>query len=288
VPPPPDPRPVSDRPISDLPPDSGPDAASDPERASLVPHQRPKAHGTLGKTPLVHLLVYALDNLLGGTMLLLDGDRRRSAITFDQGVPCKAQTADLVSPLDRTLLKMGLLDEETLAHTLHAVATARRLHGQYLVRQGFLQPAELQAALEQQLIDKIGYMMRLPPDTRYAYFDGVDMLADYGGAAPCPIDPLQLVMMGVRKYVSYDTIDGILPRIANTPLALHPLADPERLGLKDDERRVVDLIQRSSLTLNQMLASGHVDADVGQRVMYALVITRCVDLSDQTRKPVGA
>ncbi len=286
VPPPPlSLSPHANRPASDAPHDSDrPPRDEDGEVAA--PTTRPMAQGTFAKTPLVHLLVYALDNKLTGT-LLTDQGGRRSAIYFENGLPCKAQTATLVSPLDRTLLDMGLLDAETLAQTLHAVARTRHLHGRYLVSQGLLTQAQLDAALRQQLVNKIGSIMRLDPSTRYGYFNAVDLMSHYGGNAPVPCQPLPLIMMGVRKYIGYDVLDTVLPRVANTHIALHPLAKPEKLGLKPAEEMVIHLVRSGPITLNEMLADTDVDQDAAQRVVYALVITRFFDLSGGARKPVG-
>ena len=101
-------------------------------------------------------------------------------------------------------------------------------------------------------------------------------------------DPLPLIMMGVRKYLDYDTFDKVLPRMANAPLVLHERASPARLGLRPDERAVLMLIRQKELTLNDMLADEEVDEDVAQRTVYAMVIARMLKLGNETRGPVAA
>ncbi len=280
--PPPPPGPLSDAPAAVPEP-----ALISVEQPSLRPQAPATAQGTLAKTPLVHLLVYALDNDLSGTILMVAPERGRNVIIFDHGTPCKARTPEMVSPLGETLLGMGLLDEETLAQSLQAAARNKLLHGQYLLSRGLVDDAALHAALQQQLVNKIGFMFQLGPTTKYAYFDKTDLLADYGGAARVPCEPLSLIMMGVRKYGDDRAIETTLARLAAAPLTIHPEAAPERLGLKRDELEMVNLLEREVLTLTDLLSRASAEAATVKRTVYALLITRCIDLSGQTRRPVG-
>jgi hypothetical protein len=282
--PPPPPGPLSD----------APPAAQEPQLVSALaqPSLRPEApataQGTLAKTPLVHLLVYGLDNDLTGTLVMVAPERGRNAIYFHQGTPCKARTPEIVSPLGETLVGMGLMDEESLSLSLQAAARTKLLHGQYLLSRGLIDEAELHEALQQQLVNKIGFMFRLAPTTQYAYFDKADLLADYGGAALVPCEPLSLIMMGVRKYISDPAIEATVARLAAAPLTLHPEAEAQRLGLKGQEREVVRLLAGKGMTLAELLSQSTADSAAVKRTVYALLITRCIDLSGQTRRPLGA
>lgn len=279
--------PFAQPPVSDLPPDSRPDAFAGESAAIIRPLSRPLAQGAFGKTPLMHLLIYALDKKLTGTLLVVEADRRQSAIRFEQGEPSKVKTAALISPLDRTIVAMGLLDDETLDRTLRRAHRRGRLHGQQLVQEGLLDAAALDAALQQQMINKIGHLMQLSPTTRFGYYDDVDLLADYGGVAATPCDPYPLIMMAARKYVSWEILDEVLPRVANVPLTLHEEATPERLGLKKPERRALDVLLREPITLNDLLLADGVDEEAAQRLIYALVVTRSVTLGEGKKRPVG-
>jgi tetratricopeptide (TPR) repeat protein len=62
--------------------------------AETTPNRPPAAAtGTLGKTPLVHLLVYALGKKLTGTIELSSSDGSGAAILFVQGEPARARTS---------------------------------------------------------------------------------------------------------------------------------------------------------------------------------------------------
>ncbi len=217
-------------------------------RAPLIARGEAKASGTLSQTPLVHLLIYAADNKLQGTLLLTHVGER-SAIVFVAGRPSKTQT-----PKHPTM-KMADIGREDL--------------------------------VKQHMVDDIGYMMSLPGTVSYAFYDGRDMLS--GQPPQCALrgDPLPLVMMGVRKYLDYDTFDQVLPRVANTELRLHERASPARLGLRPEERKVLMLLRQRAMTLNDMLADEDVDEDAAQRTIYALIITRQIATGAEKRSPVA-
>jgi curved DNA-binding protein CbpA len=62
--------------------------------AETPPNRPPAAAtGTLGKTPLAHLLVYALGRKLSGTIELSSSDGSGGAILFVQGEPARARTS---------------------------------------------------------------------------------------------------------------------------------------------------------------------------------------------------
>ncbi|MCA9618215.1 MAG: hypothetical protein KC731_04320, partial [Myxococcales bacterium] len=288
IPPPPDPepapRPMARPPVSDRPPPSNPGLET-----PLVPQQglRPAAQGTFAKSPLPHLLVYALDNALTGSMLIVDRHRQRHAIRFEAGQPSKVHTALVVAPLDRVVAEMDLVPRDVLDRTLARATRDHSLHGQILVKRGLLQLDELLAVLRQQIVDRMGFLMRLGPTTRYAYYDGVDLLADMGGAITSPCDPYPLIMMGVRKYLDWDVLDKVLEKVKDRELTLHPEATPARLGLKREEREALEFFEREPMSLIELLGFGDLDEVAAQRLIYALIVTRSIDLSKGTRRPVG-
>lgn len=257
------------------------------ESTSLRPCVRATLEGTLAKTPLVHVLAYTLDHGLTGSLSLQEPSRGQAAIYFDAGVPCKARTPELVSPLDQTLHRMGVLDEATLAHSLQAVARTKQLHGQYLVAQGLITQKQLDKALEQQMVNKVAYMYRFDGATRWAYYDDLDLLSDYGGASLTRCKPLPLIMMGARKFVSETAVEQVLVPLDGVELTLHADADPIYLGLGDDELAIVRALEQGGASLDALVQSNLADRDVVRRLVYALVLTRFIDLSAGTRAPIA-
>ena len=60
------------------------------------PANRPAsaANGTFAKTPLVHLLIYALERRLEGTIEVASPDARKAQMVFRGGQPAKVRADD--------------------------------------------------------------------------------------------------------------------------------------------------------------------------------------------------
>src|SRR5450432_2047903 len=98
----------------------------------------PTAQGSLEATPLGHLLVYGLDRLLTGTLVLEEPTGQRHAIYFDDGGPAKAKVQDPVLYLGRVLVEQQAISEEAYQRTLPIAIEAGKLHGQVLLEQGLI------------------------------------------------------------------------------------------------------------------------------------------------------
>ena len=265
------------------------------ERASSLPAAMqekalpaPTAQGTFAKTPLAHLLIYMLDQRLTGTTLFHTPDERTHAIYFQDGGPSKVRTGTPVAPLDRVLLEMGLLDEATLRTTLMEVSKNHVLHGRHLVMKGLLDREKILEALRLQVMRKTTFLFELPLEARYAYYKDANLLASYGGPELTPCEPLATIMAGVRLRANDPMVDATLLRIAGRPLALHVDAELRRLQLQRDERSVVDLLRARRMTLAEILAAGVAQERVVRLTIYALAITRYLDLGvPGARAPVG-
>lgn len=268
-------------------------APSDPfsaeqRRASTEsePLHAPTAEGTLARTPFVHLLIYMLEQRLTGTTVFHAPNGVTHSIYFEDGAAAKIRTGVMVAPLDRVLVEQGLLDEATLRNTLMEVSKQRILHGRYLVMRGLIDREMVIAALRVQLLRKVTHLFELPPETRYAYYEGENLLASYGGPELTPCEPLAVIMSGIRLRASDPLVDATLLRIAARPLALHIDAELRRFHLQRDERSVVDLIRARRMALSEVLGAGVAHERVVRLTIYALALTRHLDLGSG-RTPVG-
>ena len=145
---------------------------------------RPTATGSLESTPLLNLLIYALDNRLNGTLVLEDPDAgHKHAIQFIEGTPSKAKTAEPVQYFGHALVELGAIEEEVRARTFEDAAMSGELHGRVLIRDGYLDDASLRAGLREQLAKQIVYLAGRPARTLYGYYEGVDLLERWGGPA---------------------------------------------------------------------------------------------------------
>ncbi|WP_437591033.1 DnaJ domain-containing protein [Sorangium sp. So ce1000] len=276
-------QPQRRNPASDLPPS----AMAGPIAVLSLPGDPPTAEGTLARTPLVHLLVYMLDRRLTGTTCFIDPDGVRHGIFFSDGVPAKIWTGTIIAPLDRVILELGLLDEATLRETLRDITKRRVLHGRLLVSRGLLDRETMFGVLREQLVRKLIALYDLSPGTRYAYYDGQNLLSSYGGPDLIGCEPLAVIMAGVRLHADDPLIDTTLDRIQNRQLGLHVEAEMKRFQLHRDEAAIVDLLRMRRMTLAELLAAGVAQERVVRLTIYALAITRHLDLGAPGRRPVG-
>src|ERR1700722_7749384 len=119
----------------------------------------PTASGTLAKTPLLHLLLYAMDKKLTGTMELFAPDKRNVVVLFAAGEPSKVRTSEPVAYLGQVLHELGHVDEDQLNQSLAELARLKtggpQLHGALLVSMGIIDQAQLRAGLAEQLRRKV-------------------------------------------------------------------------------------------------------------------------------------
>jgi hypothetical protein len=247
----------------------------------------PTSQGDLRKTPLVHLLVYALDHRLGGTLLLGDPEPERTGIHFEDGVPCHLQTPADVAPLEDMLHEMGVRIDDRLSVRLQHAHGPDAPPVSALVIDGLLSEAILREALERQRARRLGYLLTLEPSTGYAYYEGAELLDASVRAEGSRCEPLELIMRGARIRAGDPEVAELLRQLGARPLPLHPDAEPARLGLDAEELAVVSELRARPRSFGQLLVRDVAPPQVARATVYALLITRFIDLSGGTRAPVG-
>jgi tetratricopeptide (TPR) repeat protein len=251
----------------------------------------PAASGTLAKTPLVHLLLYAGQTKLSGTIELFapaaslggaaGADKRTAAILFLAGEPAKVRTSEPVAYLGRVLLELGHLTEGQLDQSLADLAARKRegpkLHGQVLLAQGIINESKLQAGLEEQLARKLRFISRMPAETAYAYFEGFDSLHGWGGEVQRGIDPLPLLWSILRESPPWSHVNPGLARVEGSPLRLARAAELGRLGLGRQEADAAALLRARPLRVDELARAGHLDEPIARLLAYLLLVTKQVD-----------
>src|SRR4051794_23219587 len=249
-----------------------------------IPTNRPApaASGTLAKTPILHLLVYALEKRLGGTIEFSAPDRRSASVLFVTGEPAKARGGEATTYLGRVLFDLGFLTEEQLSESLADLARAktssRALHGELLVRKGVLDLPRLETGLREQLARKLRYLATMPPETTYSYFDAFDGLHDWGAPTSFAVDPLSLLWDMLRENTPRAHVDAALTRVGASPLKLARAADLGRLKLGNVERTGAELLRARAMSAPEFaLVSGLGDAQA-RLLAYLLLVTKQVDV----------
>jgi hypothetical protein len=247
----------------------------------MRPELPPTAEGDLDRTPWSHVLVYAVDQRLTGALFLTEPDGVVHVVRFARGVPVKVRPGDGHARLGALLIEEGVID----AADLDAALAAKGLLGEVLVLAGRIDPARLDRVLERQFATRMKRFFALPPATQFAYYDGSSALVDWGGEASA-LDPLAIVWSGLREHGERSTrLAETLERLADVPLVIHPQAQLDRFGFDEPERAAVDVIAAKPVCLSEVSGWDLVTPPVLSSLVYALTITRQLDLG--TGAPVG-
>jgi tetratricopeptide (TPR) repeat protein len=247
----------------------------------------PAATGTLAKTPVVNLLLYAHERKLTGTIELTAGSTS-AAIVFRGGRAAKGRTKDPVAYLGRVVLELGFIDDAKLDHALAEMALKKRLIGRILVEMGAISEAQLLSALGEQLIRRIRWMAHLPPEGTFAYYDAVDLLSAYGGPETVALDPLPLVASAIHEAPSWDHVHAALARLAASPLRLSRQAEISRFDLDERERQFLDVLRAQPLRVSELIASAVLNPRDAQLLLYTLVMTKQITVAGADSLPPPA
>jgi len=242
----------------------------------------PTANGTLGKTPFLHLVLYALEKKLSGTMEFLTPDKHGAVVLFAGGRPIKVRTSEPVAYLGRILQDMGLLSEEQLSRSLADLARQKTvgpcLHGQVLLSSGAIDSGKLRAGLIEQIGRKLRHVAGMPPETAYAYFDGFDALRGWGGDDLEGADPFPFLRGMLREHPLVEPMKAALARVAGSPMRLTRDSEITRLSLPKEEADALDLLRLRPLRASELGKAGRLDDGSTEQLVYLLLLTKQVDV----------
>jgi tetratricopeptide (TPR) repeat protein len=245
----------------------------------------PDVRGTLGESPLPHLLVHFIRRALTGTLVLRGPVGEDVRLYVRRGAPAKLASELTSSPLGEILVRMGALTSDELDDAVARARLIREPVGVHLVREGWIERAVLHAALRRQIFERLAAVQALPPHATFEFYAGEDLAADWRGEEPVPCDPLAALLTTVRAWREPDRIENSLSRLAGIPLRLHRSSTPARFGLIASERLVVDAIATFHPTLDTLRSLG-LDAHAIRSSVYALAIARHLAFDAQPEPPL--
>jgi uncharacterized protein YjiS (DUF1127 family) len=246
----------------------------------------PTARGTLASTPIVHVLVYMLDHVQTGTVVLREADGSQHLIYFHDGAPSKIRVGKPVAPLGEQLVASGLVEPDVIAKAIEAARRMDTLLGEFLVDNGVLMHETLMAELGAQIAAKMAGIVNLAPETDYAFYAGHNLIDSWAAGELSPCHPLNAVLSSVRAWHDRARIRATLGRIAKQPLAFHPDADLSPLQLLPVEQRVIDAIGASRSTITTLFQQKVADEEVVSTVVYTLAVTRCFGFTTSKGPPM--
>jgi curved DNA-binding protein CbpA len=246
----------------------------------------PTASGTLAATPLGHLLIYALDRRLTGSMVFEEPDHKKHAVYFLAGAPAAARTSTVLAPLGELAIERGVLAPERLDAALAAAQEGGKRLGELLLDWVVLDPAALDALLREQVARRVKELRDLPPETAYGYYASTNFLERAGGPAE-PCSALALIWRVMRQSADPVRAAETLARLQDAPLRFHIDAPLARFDFEPDEQAVVDVLRAKPQPLSELLRRDLLDRAVLERLLYVLLLLRHFDVGNGAF-PIGA
>ena len=246
----------------------------------------PTAQGSLEATPLGHLLVYGLDRLLTGTLVLEEPTGKKHAIYFDGGGPAKAKVQEPILFLGRVLVEQKAISDAVYERTLATATERRMLHGQVLLAEGAISERTLREGLREQLSRQVLWMFSLPPSTLFGYYDRLNFLERWGGEG-VRAKPLALIWRGVKNYAHSGHLAEVLARFGDQPITLHVDAPIRRFRFEPREQAIIDVLRAKPQPLSELIRRGLAEEAYVRRLVYALIIMRQLESGLPGVEPIG-
>jgi hypothetical protein len=246
----------------------------------------PTARGTLGATPLAHVLVYMLEHALTGTIVFREPEQIDHILYFQLGTVSKVQIARPTPRLGDQLVSSGLVSRATINEAVEGSRRLGVLLGEYLVGHDLVTRDALSRALEIQVANRVASIVNFSPETTYSFYRDLDFLAavETDGVTS---DAINAILATVRMWHDRARIRATLTRIDRHPLVFHEQADTSHLALTPEEGKVLEFIREARPTTSALFQRRLADDEQVSSLIYALAVTRQFAFKGQKGTPMG-
>ena len=248
----------------------------------------PALTGTLDSTPLVNLLVYALDHRLTGTLVFEQEDGQKHAVFLDDGSPAKARLAGGGMFLGELLVELGKITRAAHQSTFEQASADERLYGSVLLERGLLDELALREALREQLARKLDFIASLSPATVWGFYDRINYLERYGSPENLRAKPLALIWQLVQRHADPPRVAEVLNRVGSRVLRLHADAPVLRFHFGRNEQAVIEVLRAKPQPLAELEARDLVEPARLAELVYMLTVTRQLELDQPDLMPLGS
>ena len=252
-----------------------------------------------GRSPgprLVHLLIYALENKLAGTIDIASPDQRVASVLFVGGEPAKAHVSEPVSRLGQVLVDLGFMTAQVLDRRWPSSKTRERRSARPLRRipahQGAAGYGRMEAGLREQVVRRLRYMARCRPRRPTPIYDGFDALRGIGIDSPRGVDPLPMLWTLLSERAPQAHVDAALARVAAARLRISRTAELSCLGLGVRRGRAIESVRVRPLTVAEFPRISGLAEREARLLMYLLLVTKQVEVIAPSRssmppRPIG-
>jgi hypothetical protein len=241
------------------------------------PLPEPAATGTLAQKPLAHLLIYALERRLTGTLEVRGPSGDHAFVVLADGLIAKVETSEPIAYLGRVLFELGYVDDATLGRSLTELASTRRLHGVLLREHGAVTEAQLQHGLRELRLRKLHHAFTFPPASTFAFYNKIDLVGDRPGDVE-PIDPIAPTWRGIRELPPTKQVRATLARVEGHALRVQAGTKLDPFEFQEDERAAAECLRLKALTVPELTSAGFLSPTATELLVYALLITRHVEI----------
>jgi hypothetical protein len=211
------------------------------------------ATGSLGATPLSQLLIYGLERSLTGSLVFQAPGGPRSALSLVQGAVVKARVPSVETSIGQLCVQLGIVEASDIAETVRQERS--RLFGEHLYDLGLIEREQLSALLVEQVYVQLEWLARLTPETQYGFYDGQDLLSNWGGR-PLEIDALAAIGRVTRVApLNPQLTQRVVAGIGETPLQLHPQARVGRFDFNASQTTVLDVLRAKPQSFGELLST---------------------------------
>jgi hypothetical protein len=232
-------------------------------------------------------VAYARDKRLTGSLeVTRRSDGTSATLLLDRGSLAKVKTSAPIAFLASVLYELGYVEHSDLTASLFELSRRERLHGEILLSNGQVTPANLHHALKEQMSRKLDHVLALG-QVAFAFHADVDLLASYGGKETVRIDPLAAIWRSVRDTPPEEHLRASLDRVGDLPCQLVASDDIPRFKFDREELALVERMRGKELSLDVLSAMNIVPPRKAELLFYTLLITKQLEGgSPPSSKPV--
>lgn len=239
------------------------------------------ARGTLATTPAAHLLVFASDRRLTGTIELADPDGRATTLVLSGGWLTKVSSNVAQVHLGRVLFELGAISLEVFNDSLRELAEKKLLHGQILLERKAISTATLVEALRDQAVRKARHVFELTPSAEFTYFKDEDRLQGYGGTESIAVNLLPIVWRAVHELPRWATVHAALRRIEGRQCRVVDRSKLAAIPLDADQVAAIDRLSARPTTLAELVSEALLSEPRAMLLMYLLLLTKQLRAEEQ-------